>query len=180
VRVLTPGEMHGLFDHARPAYRAAPCDGDVQWSSRVRACRVAVADVRFEEGVIGVLWQVNTSGKLVEPKTPQAKRNIVMPSLAKVLREHLAASPHCCPTDFVFASATGRPLDPRNLAQRGLREAAEAAELVPKREPKKSTSWIAPMCQRPTWKPQATCSSRKDSDPAASRPQREQYTRRRC
>ena len=52
-----------------------------------------------------------------------------MPALARLLREHQAASRFSKKGDYVFASHKGTPLHYRNLAQRGLAKAVEDAGL---------------------------------------------------
>ncbi len=59
-----------------------------------------------------------------------------MPALAGLLRRHRVASPHSLGEDFVFASASGRPLHYRNVVRRGLDKAANAADLNPPGIPK--------------------------------------------
>jgi integrase len=64
----------------------------------------------------------------VDVKTEQAKRAIVlMPALARMLREHKLASRHSGPLDFVFTSSTGGPLHYRNTVRRGFEPACRAA-----------------------------------------------------
>ncbi len=87
-------------------------------------------DVDFAASVIRVRRQADRKGQLVEPKTPQAKREIVLaPALAKVLREHRMASRFKADGDLVFPSSTGRALGARNLTRRGLDKALERAGL---------------------------------------------------
>ena len=57
---------------------------------------------------------------------------LLIPSLARILREHKArafAVGRAKPEDFVFASSTGTPLHYRNVVRRGLDKAVEAAGL---------------------------------------------------
>jgi integrase len=46
-----------------------------------------------------------------------------------MLREHRLASLHSGDSDYVFATATGRPINARNLVTRGLDKAMERAKL---------------------------------------------------
>ena len=49
------------------------------------------ADVDFDAGVVRVRKQLGRDGKRVEPKTPQAIRDVVlMPALGRMLREAAA------------------------------------------------------------------------------------------
>jgi len=95
------------------------------------------ADVDLDEGVVRVRRQIDREGNRVEPKTPQAKRAIVlMPALSRLLREHRIASPYSAPGDFVFASQIGEAMEHRNVAQRGLDRAVRLAELDDPGKPK--------------------------------------------
>lgn len=87
-------------------------------------------DIDFDAGAIRVRRQADRKGQLVEPKTPQANRDIVLSSgLAKTLREHKMASRYKGEEDLVFASETGRPMNGRNVSRRGLDKALANAEL---------------------------------------------------
>lgn len=66
------------------------------------------SDADFEAGVLRVHRQLDRDGSLVEPKTPQAKRDVVlMPALVRVLKEHRIASPFSTPADLIFPNAVG-------------------------------------------------------------------------
>jgi hypothetical protein len=68
----------------------------------------------------------------VEPKTPQAVREIVlMPALTRMLREHKLASDFSTEFDRVFPSERGTALNSRNLSRRGLDKGVNAAGLRP-------------------------------------------------
>jgi integrase len=87
-------------------------------------------DVDFEAGVIRVRKQLGRDADRVDPKTPQAKRDVLLlPGLGRVLRELKLASSYSEPGDFVFASRTGSPLTARNASRRGLTKGVEAAGL---------------------------------------------------
>jgi integrase len=88
-------------------------------------------DVDFAAGVIHVRRQADRKGLMVEPKTPQAKRDVVLPpNLKKMLRLHRMASSHKKPTDLVFPTATGRAQNGRNVSRRGLEKALTNAKLA--------------------------------------------------
>ncbi len=85
-------------------------------------------DVDFAAGFVRIRNQLDRFGDLVEPKTPQAKRDVVlMPTLGKLLLEHRARSSYSQPEHFVFASRAGTPLLPRNVLRRGLAKGTEGA-----------------------------------------------------
>ena len=88
-------------------------------------------DVDFNAGVIRVRRQADRKGLMVEPKTPQAKRAIVLPpALAKTLREHKMASGFKADTNLVFPTGTGRAQNGRNVSRRGLEKALMNAKLA--------------------------------------------------
>jgi integrase len=82
-------------------------------------------------GEIRVRKQLSRTGERVEPKTEQAIREVVlMPALAKLLREHKLRSRYSRDADFVLASERGTPLHYRNIVRRGLEPALAKAGLV--------------------------------------------------
>jgi integrase len=88
------------------------------------------SDINFNRQVIRITRQLTQQGELAEPKTANAKREIVMfPNLATMLREHRLRSPFSKDGDFVFATRTGTPFSQRNVTKRGLEKAADAAGL---------------------------------------------------
>jgi integrase len=90
-------------------------------------------DVDTKGSVIRIRFQLDRTGRLVEPKTSAAKREIpIPPSLARTLTAHKReafARGHAKANDFVFASETGSPLNHRNITRRGLEKAVEVANL---------------------------------------------------
>jgi hypothetical protein len=60
------------------------------------------------------------------PKSSAGWREIVlMDTLGKALKAHKLASPWSGLDDYVIASELGNPMNPRNLAQRGLEKAQQ-------------------------------------------------------
>lgn len=84
-------------------------------------------DVDVKAGAIRIRYQLSRDNELVEPKTAAAKREIpIPPSLCRLLAENKKdafTNGHAKPTDFVFASETGGPLNHRNISRRGLERA---------------------------------------------------------
>lgn len=93
-------------------------------------CGLMWADVRIgdvAEAEIELGWQVDRHGNRRPTKTDGSARTVPVPrELALVLGRHKLAARYCTPTDFVFATHTGRPLQQRNVA-RSLRDAQERA-----------------------------------------------------
>jgi integrase len=93
-------------------------------------CGLTWADVRvddLDEAEIEFGWQVDRHGDRRPTKTDGSARTVPIPrELALVLRRHKLGARFCAPTDFVFATRTGRPLQQRNVS-RALRDAQGGA-----------------------------------------------------
>ena len=116
IRILSRDEIGRLIEAAttglRPVFATAIFTGLRQGE----LLGLRWADVEFDQGVIHVMRSLDRDGEAAPLKTEAAKRDVVMmPSLAKLLAAHKLASRHSAPNDPVFASATGRVLNWRNL-----------------------------------------------------------------
>jgi integrase len=93
-------------------------------------CGLTWADVRIDdldEAEIEFGWQVDRHGSRRPTKTDGSARTVPIPrELALVLGWHKLTARHCAPSDFVFVTRTGRPVQQRNVA-RALRDAQERA-----------------------------------------------------
>jgi integrase len=93
-------------------------------------CGLSWADIRIDDvddAEIEFGWQVDRHGNRRPTKTDGSARTVPIPcELAMVLVRHRAAARSSAPNAFVFASATGRALQQRNVA-RALREAQKRA-----------------------------------------------------
>jgi integrase len=93
-------------------------------------CGLTWADVRIdrlEEAEIEFGWQVDRHGHRRPTKTNGSARTVPIPgALALILARHCERAAYANPGDFVFATATGRPLQQRNVA-RALRQAERRA-----------------------------------------------------
>jgi integrase len=129
-RVLSQDEIGRLLEAAPPQFRIF-LTAAVSTGLRLGELQALTwRDLDFDAGFVRVRWQLDRDGTLREPKTPQARRDVVlMPALAKALIEHRLASPYSAPADYVFASKAGTPLNFHNVERRGLDAAAEAAGL---------------------------------------------------
>jgi integrase len=89
-------------------------------------CGLEWTDVRIDdldEADIEFGWQVDRHGNRRPTKTDGSACTVPIPrELALVLGRHKLRAMCCTPTDFVFTTRTGRPLQQRNVA-RALREA---------------------------------------------------------
>ena len=137
MRILTREEIGKLLSKADPPYRPILATAIFTGLRLSELLALQWSEISFGDGTVHVRKQLDGKGNRVDPKTPQAIRDVVMmPSLAKVLREHKLASLYKRPTDFVFASATGGPLDGRNVSQRGKDEAIKRAKLEADGQPR--------------------------------------------
>lgn len=138
MQVLSAGEVRELLDGAdkkgKPHVRAE--------ARTLVLCAVATGMRRGE--VLGLRWgdvdwvgrrvwvrrSVSGRGVVSSPKSKGSTRAIAMPaSLASALRLHRMASPFKGDSDFVFASSTGTPLEPRNVVRREFEPALKRAGL---------------------------------------------------
>ena len=88
------------------------------------------ANIDFDRGVVQVRRQLDRSGERVEPKTRQAVRDVIlMPALARILREHRLRSPFARDENLVFPSQRGEGLD-HTVPGRALRRAMAAGKLT--------------------------------------------------
>jgi integrase len=140
-RILSGEEIARLLAATPERYRLALSTA-VYTGVRVgELCGLVWGNVDFDAGLVRVEKQLGRDGVRVEPKTPQAVREVVlMPQLEPLLKAHKEeafAAGRARQTDPVFASETGTPLSIRNLTRRGLEKAAVDAGLAPSREERK-------------------------------------------
>jgi integrase len=90
-------------------------------------------DIDLKQGVLYVRRQWTRDGTYSEPKTPAALRQV---PLAPEMAEHKLASNYSGDEQPVFASATGQPLNHRNVAQRGFEAAAGDGGLLADGQPR--------------------------------------------
>jgi integrase len=128
MRVLDRDEIATLLDGAPERYRTLIAVSIGTGLRQGEAPGLRWQDVDLPSGVLRVRWQRDQDRKLTEPKTPQARREVVLsPSLVSLLRLHKAAAGRSKEGDFVFASHAGTPLAHRNIVRRGLEKATDAA-----------------------------------------------------
>jgi integrase len=92
------------------------------------ACGLQWADLEGNRLTVrrGLVWRYRGAWSLEEPKTSKARRTVILPDMTiRALREHrrrqaeqrLAAGPHYLAQDFIFADASGGPMDIRALVR---------------------------------------------------------------
>ncbi|HEX7124883.1 MAG TPA: site-specific integrase [Thermodesulfobacteriota bacterium] len=90
-------------------------------------------DVDLRAGTVTVrrvVVQRAGTWRYTEPKTSRSRRTIPLPaSITRLLREHFMASPFKAPTDPVFASHEGRPLDEHSTVRRRFKAVLKKAGL---------------------------------------------------
>ena len=131
-RILAREEIPLLLKAAGDRYRALLATAVFTGLRQGELLGLTWGDVDFEAEVVRVRRQLGDGGRRVEPKTPQAVRDVVlMPALANILRQHKLGSPHSRPPDFVFSSDSevGTPMQASNVRRRGLEKAVSDAGL---------------------------------------------------
>jgi integrase len=69
-------------------------------------------DVNLTRAVLSVSRTIDARGRIGEPKTPHAMREVaIMDGVVDLLRQHRASSAWSADNDFVFATRTGRAID---------------------------------------------------------------------
>jgi integrase len=137
MRILDKGEIATLLAAADDRYRPLLATAVFTGLRVGELLGLTWRDIGFEGGALRVRKQLDRDGARVEPKTPQAIREVIlMPALGRILREHRVRSPYSSDGDFVFASAEGTGLDRRNAVRRGLGRAAREGGLEGADRPK--------------------------------------------
>jgi integrase len=132
-RVLDSDEVARLLDAASETYRPVIATGVYTGLRQSEVLGLTWADVDFGAQMIRVRRQLERvkTRERGEPKTRRSTRSVVLiPELARILREYKARSGHSRDGDFVFSTRDGKPLGHRNVL-RGLVKAANAAGLNP-------------------------------------------------
>ena len=128
-RILDRDEIGLLLDAAAPQYRTLLASAIFTGLRQGELLALVWDNVDLANGIVRVRKALR-QGRRLEPKTPQAIRDVVlMPALSRMLREHKLATPYSAETDFVFSSAAGTAFYWRNVARRGLGAALELAKL---------------------------------------------------
>lgn len=134
-RVLDHAQITRLLDASLPRYRTFLATAIYTGMRHSELLGLTWADMDLDNGLIHVRHQlsrahVDKPARRARLKTQAARRDIpLLPQLASLLKRHKLASPHTADTDYVFATATGKPLGYRNVERRGLGRAADNAGL---------------------------------------------------
>jgi len=138
-RTLTAGEVRRLLERCPSRYRPLLALAVFSGMRIQEILGLTWGDIDFRERVIRVRAQLSRGTKASPPrrvdlKTKAGRRDIALAGqLEPHLRDHLRATERSSrlprPDAYVFATATGTPLNRNNVAKRGLDRAAEAAGL---------------------------------------------------
>jgi len=130
MRILQREEIPRVPDAADERHRALLATAVFTGLRQGELLGLLWRDVDLDAGVLHVRRQLDRWGDLVEPKTAQAKRQVIlMPALGRMLREHRLRSPFSRDDDFIFASDVGTAMIHRNVVTRGLDPAVRRAAL---------------------------------------------------
>jgi integrase len=130
MRILDRDEIDALLRAAIPSYRPILATAIFTGLRQGELLGLTWADIDFANEVIHVRCQLDRTGERAAPKTPQAHRQVIlMPSLARLLRECKLASRYSAPIHPVFATLSGAPMYYRNVSRRGFAAAVAKAGL---------------------------------------------------
>lgn len=128
-RVLDEAEIAAVLEKATDTFRpliAVLIFGGLRHGE---ALGLRWQDVDFEQGFLHVRFQLSPQRELAELKTKSGRRDVVLiPQLARTLKEHRLASRFSQPADFLFAAPDGRGRDQRS-AGRGIERTLKRAGL---------------------------------------------------
>jgi integrase len=128
-RVLNTPEISRLLACAPGDHRALLATAILTGARQMELLALRWNEVDFDARVIRIREQLSRmNGGRKALKTPAARRDVVLTdTLAQILREHKAASPHCQDHDYVFATSSGRPHSWSNIIKRVLHPAVARA-----------------------------------------------------
>src|SRR5262245_29721522 len=140
-RVLSREEIAKLLSHAPERYRPIIGVAVLAGLRQAEVLGLRWSEVDFKAGVLNVRHQLTRGDRKNPPRAARLKTNagvrdvVLLPDLANLLQTHLRTteSERGLPRsdDYVFTTATGSPMNYRNVSTRGLDKAAEAARLNP-------------------------------------------------
>ncbi len=129
-RILSRDELERLIAASEAPYKQVLMTAASLGTRLGETLGLTWADIDFDDGTISIRAQIDRRGQRVEPKTDRAYRTIEAPgALLAMLREYKLASAYSRPTDLVFTTRSGRPLDHRAVSRRGLERAFKTAGL---------------------------------------------------
>lgn len=128
--IFTGEQLEQTIAAAHEPFRALFAVAALTGARISELCGLAWANMRLDDlddAEIEFVWQVDRHGNRRPTKTNGSARTVPIPrELALILGRHKLAAKYSAPTDFVFATCTGRPLQQRNVS-RALRDAQTRA-----------------------------------------------------
>jgi integrase len=129
-RFLSRDEVARLLDAAVDPYRPAIAVGVLAGLRVSEILGLRWDDVDAKAGFFRVRGQLGRDGEHRASKTPAGRREVILiPQLGRMLLRFRLASRHTAGGDLLFATANGRSIGDRNLAQRGVENACSRAGL---------------------------------------------------
>jgi integrase len=141
-RVLDHTEITRLLEASLPRYRSLLTMAVYTGMRHSELLGLTWSDLDLDTGLIHVRYQLSRArlhspARRVKLKTNAAARDIpLLPQLNALLKRRKLASRHSADNDYVFTTATGGPLYCGNVERRGLRRAADQADLNPAGRPR--------------------------------------------
>jgi integrase len=133
-RILGLDELQRLIAAGQSPYREIIATAAGLGTRLGETLGITWGDVDLDAGTVAVRAQIDRRGERVALKTSRSRRVIEAPgSLLAMLRTHKLASSYSKPSDLVFTTRTGRPLDHRAVT-RALVRAAKLAGLADDRQ----------------------------------------------
>lgn len=130
-RYLSRDDMQALVGGTPGRYRTAVATAMFSGLRLGELLGLTWGDVDFDREQLRVRAQMTRGGHRCRLKTLAASREVILvPALARMLREHRVSSPWSRDQDLVFATVKGTTIGDRNLALRGLERGCDAAELA--------------------------------------------------
>lgn len=121
MRILRAEEIDALLRAAPDTYRVILATAVFTGLRMGELLGLRWGDVDFADGMLHVRRQYDRSGSYSEPKTVSSRRAVLLaPSLSALLAEHQRLAAHADSPDPVFATATGKPMNWRNVTRGGL------------------------------------------------------------
>jgi len=119
-RVLSEAEITAVLDQATDGFRPLIATMIFAGLRLGETLALRWQDVDFEHGFLNVRHQLTPARELAALKTDSGRRSVVLiPQLGKMLREHLMASIHKRPADFLFPRTGGTRPGPAVNRPRG-------------------------------------------------------------
>jgi integrase len=132
--VLSREEIGRLLEEADPTYRTLLATAILSGLRQGELLGLHWDDIDFDRQVIHVRRALDRQRREVPPKTTHGLREVVlMPALARALKQHRDESRFQGPDDYVFTTRVGTPLHWRNISYRALKPALKKAGIQPLR-----------------------------------------------